>query len=127
MMRRSGARPVPAAEIMWILRVNDGGEPRSLRVPPGAVRTVGRGARADFVVSDTLMSRVHCRLSASGRQLVVEDLDSTNGTFVNGARVDIVGLEEGDRVRLGRAELIVRSEEARSDGDGDVPRGSARE
>ena len=91
---------------MWILRA-DGDEPRLFRLPPGAVRTVGRGDRSDFVVSDALMSRVHCRLVASEAELVVEDLDSTNGTFVNGARVETIALEEGDQLRIGRSRFTV--------------------
>ncbi len=91
---------------MWVLRT-EGSQPRMLRLPPGTARTVGRGPRSDFVVSDTLMSRIHCRLVASEGELVVEDLDSTNGTFVNGTRVEAVALQEGDRLRIGRSEFTV--------------------
>lgn len=91
---------------MWTLR-GEGQEPQTLRLPPGAVRTVGRGNRSDFVVSDPLLSRVHCRLVASQAELVVEDLDSTNGTFVNGARVEVRALADGDQLRIGRSEFTV--------------------
>ena len=91
---------------MWILRA-DYGEPRMLRLPPGAIRTVGRGRRSDFVMPDPMMSRVHCRLVASEAELVIEDLGSTNGTFVNGGRVETIALEEGDRLRIGRSEFTV--------------------
>lgn len=120
MTPKGRSQPVPAPETVWILQVDDAGESRSLRLPPGAVRTVGRGAQADFVLNDPLASRVHCRLSASGRQLVVEDLGSTNGTFVNGSRAETVGLEGGDRLRVGRSEFIVRGDDATSDGDADA-------
>lgn len=120
MTPRGESHPVPGPETVWILRVDDAHESRLLRLPPGAVRTVGRGAQADFVLRDPLASRVHCRLSASGRQLLVEDLDSTNGTFVNGSRAGIVGLEAGDRLRVGRSEFIVRSDEVPSDGEVDA-------
>ena len=91
---------------MWILR-EAGDEPRMLRLPPGAIRTVGRGRRSDFVMPDPMMSRVHCRLVASEAELVVEDLASTNGTFVNGGRVETIALQEGDRLRIGRSEFTV--------------------
>ena len=65
--------------------------------------------RADFILDAPLVSRVHCRLTAShAGELEVEDLKSTNGTFVNGERVERSALKAGDRVRIGRVELTVR-------------------
>ena len=79
-----------------------------LRLPEGAVKTVGRTARADFIVEAPLVSRIHCRLTAStSDQLVVEDLKSTNGTLVNGERVDRAVLKTGDVVTVGRVEFRV--------------------
>ena len=104
----------PQQLIMWVLRSDGEDEPRTLRLPAGSVRTVGRGRRSDFIMSnDTLISRVHCRLSASEAQLVVEDLDSTNGTYVNGERVKAMRLEEGDRLRVGRSEFSVARDPSR--------------
>lgn len=95
---------------MWILRsTNEEGE-RILRVTPGTPRTVGRGPRADFVVEASLLSRVHCRLLATETELTVEDLQSTNGTFVNDRRVSKSALQTGDRLKLGRLELSVSQE-----------------
>lgn len=79
-------------------------------MPPGARRTLGRGPSADFVVDAPLVSRVHCHLSASKTELTVEDLRSTNGTFVNDQRVLRSRLREGDRVRIGRLVLSVSRE-----------------
>ena len=53
------------------------------------------------------MSRVHCRLVATASELTVDDLESTNGTFVNADRVVTSALHDGDRLRLGRLELVV--------------------
>ena len=78
------------------------------RLPPGAVKTVGRTARADFILDAALVSRVHCRLTADASdQLVVEDLDSTNGILVNGKKVQRAVLREGDVLTVGRVELSV--------------------
>lgn len=99
---------------MWILRtVTDGVPERTFRILPGGVRTLGRAAGADFIVEAALVSRVHCRLTAlPDGGLEVRDLDSTNGTYVNGQRVDAVRLASGDRVQVGRVELVaVRDEE----------------
>ena len=78
------------------------------RLPAGSIRTVGRTARADFILDAALVSRLHCRLTADrSDQLVVEDLGSTNGTLVNGQRVDRQVLKAGDRVTIGRVEFDV--------------------
>src|SRR3982751_5564994 len=94
---------------MWILRtVNDGAPEKTFRIVPGGVRTVGRATGADFIVDAALVSRVHCRLTAlPGGELEVRDLESTNGTFVNGERVEAARLNEGDRLQVGRLELVV--------------------
>ncbi len=92
---------------MWVLRTTDTETPRILRVTAGSTRTVGRGPRADFVVDATLLSRMHCRLVATDSTLTVEDLKSTNGVFVNGARVARMRLKTGDILRVGRLELTV--------------------
>jgi pSer/pThr/pTyr-binding forkhead associated (FHA) protein len=91
----------------WILE-SRGEPPRILRLPPATARTVGRDARADFVLDAPLVSRVHCRLTADASdQLVVEDLDSTNLTLVNGAPVERAVLREGDVVTIGRVDFVV--------------------
>jgi pSer/pThr/pTyr-binding forkhead associated (FHA) protein len=93
---------------MWILRtVNDGEPERTFRILPGGVRTIGRATGADFIVDEALVSRVHCRLTAlASGDLELHDLESTNGTFVNGQRVERVRLDPGDRVQVGRVELV---------------------
>ena len=89
----------------WILESAD--PTITLRLPPGVVKTIGRTARADFIVEAALVSRLHCRLSTDGDHLTVEDLDSTNGTLVNGARVAKSPLEAGDVLTVGRVEFKV--------------------
>ena len=93
----------------WILQSN-GEKPVTLRIPRGAVKTLGRTARADFIVTAALVSRLHCRLTADrSDQLVVEDLDSTNGTIVNGRRVKRSLLRAGDRLKVGRMEFVIQA------------------
>jgi pSer/pThr/pTyr-binding forkhead associated (FHA) protein len=90
---------------MWILRSS---EPEAtFRLRSGAVKTVGRAPRADFIVDAALVSRLHCRITAGADKLEVVDLKSTNGTFVNGKRVDRAVLADGDRLRVGRVELTI--------------------
>lgn len=93
---------------MWILRTVTPGVPeQTFRVTPGVIRTVGRAVGADFIVDAALVSRVHCRLTASADgALELRDMDSTNGTFVNGHRIETTRLAPGDRVTIGRLELV---------------------
>ena len=93
---------------MWLLRiVGDSADTQTFRIIPGGIRTIGRATGADFVLDAALVSRVHCRITALPTgELEVTDLDSTNGTFVNGTRISTARLTAGDRLRLGRVELI---------------------
>jgi pSer/pThr/pTyr-binding forkhead associated (FHA) protein len=88
---------------MWILQT----EETTFRLRPGAVKTVGRAPRADFILDAALVSRLHCRLTADDENLEVVDLQSTNGTYVNDKRVRKARLRKGDRLRVGRVELTV--------------------
>jgi pSer/pThr/pTyr-binding forkhead associated (FHA) protein len=93
---------------MWILRtVSDDLPEKTFRILPGTVRSIGRSTGADFIVDAALVSRVHCRVSALvNGELEIRDLDSTNGTFVNGERIDAARLASGDRLTVGRVELV---------------------
>ena len=71
------------------------------------MKTVGRAPRADFIVDAALVSRLHCRLAAGAGEIEATDLESTNGTYVNGQRVARGLLREGDRLRVGTVELVV--------------------
>ena len=96
---------------MWILQASEDpapdDAPLTFRLSSGAVKTIGRATRADFIVDRALVSRLHCRLIAGDEKLEVQDLSSTNGTFVNGKRVERTEIASGDRLRLGRIELEV--------------------
>lgn len=93
---------------MWILYAADSENgPITFRVVPGAIKTVGRAPRADFILDAALVSRIHCRLEAGNDNLEVIDLASTNGTYVNDKRVARARLASGDRLRIGRVELKV--------------------
>jgi pSer/pThr/pTyr-binding forkhead associated (FHA) protein len=96
---------------MWTLRSIDPEDAGLLfRMLPGTLKTVGRAARSDFVVDSALVSRVHCRLELSADdELELEDLNSTNGTLVNGRKISKVKLNNGDVVTIGRVQFIVSS------------------
>jgi pSer/pThr/pTyr-binding forkhead associated (FHA) protein len=96
---------------MWVLITPEGAEaPFRFRILPGSIKTVGRSTGADFIVEAPLVSRIHCRLTAGATELEVLDLGSTNGTFVNGERVERRTLKAGDKLGVGRVELMVQQE-----------------
>ena len=97
---------------MWILKtITEDIPERTFRVLSGGIRTIGRSTGADFIVDAALVSRVHCRVSALPTgELEVRDLESTNGTYVNGARVETARLASGDKLRVGRVELVATQE-----------------
>jgi len=94
---------------MWLLKTTEASETAAtFRLTPGSIKTVGRATGADFIVDATMVSRVHCRLTAGTAEIELEDLDSTNGTFVNGKRVEKRMLvKAGDRIGVGRVELQI--------------------
>jgi pSer/pThr/pTyr-binding forkhead associated (FHA) protein len=93
---------------MWTLETKDpSADSVIFRLPPGSVKTIGRSPGAEFMIEAALVSRLHCQLIATEDTLQVRDLGSTNGTFVNGKRVKAAELHEGDRLSVGRLELIV--------------------
>lgn len=69
--------------------------------------TVGRHPESDIFLDDITVSRHHCRLVHDHSGLTVEDSGSTNGTYVNGARVDRATLAAGDEVIVGKFHLSV--------------------
>lgn len=98
-----GRAPRPALEI-------DG-----RRVPlTAAVTTLGRDESADIVLDDPGISRRHAevRIGNDGPhlQVLVRDLGSTNGTYLNGDRVGDEELRDGDRITMGRTSLTFRLE-----------------
>jgi pSer/pThr/pTyr-binding forkhead associated (FHA) protein len=93
---------------MWMLRTPDNAkQPFIFRIVPGNVKTIGRAPRADFIVNASLVSRLHCRLAAGPGEIEAVDLESTNGTYVNGQRVTRGTLRDGDKLRIGAVELVV--------------------
>jgi diguanylate cyclase (GGDEF)-like protein len=67
---------------------------------------IGRGTDADIRLSDTEISRKHARLLHRDGSVVVEDLKSTNGTFVNGATIGVQRLNDGDKIQVGTTTIL---------------------
>ncbi|MGO4597286.1 FhaA domain-containing protein [Terrabacter sp. 2RAF25] len=79
----------------------------------GSLTTIGRDETADIVIDDPGVSRRHSeiRVTTDGPHLVtsIRDLNSTNGTFVNGERISAQRLQDGDRLTIGRTSATFRA------------------
>jgi hypothetical protein len=104
---RAAARE-PGAELgRLVVAASPAGEPATGAVfALDAVTTLGRDVNNTIVVEDRFASAEHAVLTFRGRAWYLEDLGSTNGTYVNGTRVDRVWpLSFGDEIQVGQVRL----------------------
>ncbi|MGV3621994.1 MAG: FHA domain-containing protein [Archangium sp.] len=66
---------------------------------------IGRSSELDIVLVEDMVSRKHAKITLTGGKITIEDLGSTNGTFVNGEKVKTSRLKEGDRILVGTSIL----------------------
>jgi pSer/pThr/pTyr-binding forkhead associated (FHA) protein len=100
---------------MWVLRALDAdvNHPLSFRLTPGMIKTIGRVGAADFCLDVPLVSRLHCRIEVGPEgDLTVVDLDSTNGTWIDGERIARAPWRPGSVLRVGRVEFVLEAETA---------------
>ena len=71
------------------------------------VVSIGRLAENDICLEDSFVSRHHCVIRNVDGLYVIEDLNSANGTYVNGERVNACSLAEGDLIRIGASRFEV--------------------
>ena len=97
--RTTGHRPELCPPVTVITPVGE------LELGNGAL-LIGRLPECDVLLNDSLVSRMHARISIQGEYVVLEDLHSINGVFVNGRKVNhSTVLCEGDRILIGTSEL----------------------
>jgi len=77
---------------------------------------IGRSSDLDMVLVEDMVSRKHARIAMQTDQIWIEDLGSTNGTFVNGEKIKRARLKEGDRVLIGTSILKLIAGDAPRDG-----------
>jgi len=71
---------------------------------------IGRGEVCDICLPDNSISRRHAVISRTGKQFIVGDRSSTNGTYVNGVKVSQQELIDGDMIKMGNTALIFKVE-----------------
>jgi diguanylate cyclase (GGDEF)-like protein len=82
------------------------GEVFSLDDEAGDLFVIGRAAVAAVKIDDPSISRQHCQIVRREGRLYVEDLGSRNGTRLNGNRVRVAALSEGDRIQVGSSAVL---------------------
>src|SRR2546423_6586916 len=87
-------------------------QPLALHFPGGVIGlqstvSVGADTTNQVVLEDRYVSRFHCRLLPHGGRWLLKDLASTNGTFLDGARIAEADVDDGARIRVGSAELRI--------------------
>jgi pSer/pThr/pTyr-binding forkhead associated (FHA) protein len=88
---------------------------------PGRL-VIGRTPDNDLQIDSKFISRHHCQIVTQENSCVIEDLNSTNGTYVQSKRVRRYNLNDGDVVQLGKHEIMYIDERVpRSRGPDDVP------
>jgi hypothetical protein len=97
-------------EKSWTVYVERGPkELRGVKIRDQGPVTIGRSPGNDIVIGAEYVSGRHARFSIMGQNLFIEDLNSTNGTAVNGHRIgDPVALKSGDIINIGDIDIRVR-------------------
>ena len=101
----SAAGPAVGADDALQARLEVGGTAYPL---VRAVTRLGRGTDSDIRVEDPATSRHHCEI-VLGQPAIVRDLNSTNGTFINGERITEAELADGTTLMIGTTPLVFRS------------------
>ncbi len=92
----------PSAEFAARLVIEQGPEPEQVFTLGQAPQTIGRSANNGIVINDAEISRRHAQITPQGENYILEDLGSTNGTFINGTRLNQpTALKHGDSVAFG--------------------------
>lgn len=99
------AQPASQTRALFLLQTAGGPQPIPIE---STLLTIGRGLGNDIILEDARVSRHHAQLRYRARRFWLTDLGSTNGTFVNGERINETALRDGDTVSLGGLELTFR-------------------
>jgi pSer/pThr/pTyr-binding forkhead associated (FHA) protein len=94
------------------LRHKAPGEPPRVIPLTKDVTVIGRGQDCDLVLQDNNASRRHCQIRKWAGTYTIEDLQSKNGTFVNGMKMTSAQLGDGDLIAVGDQMLVFKKDEA---------------
>lgn len=107
-------RPARSFALRFISGKYQGGE---FPLPEEGEIVIGRSSELDMVLVEDMVSRRHAKITVTGGQIFLQDLGSTNGSFVNGEKVKRTRLTEGDRILIGTSIIKLIATDAPSDLD----------
>lgn len=93
-----------------ILKLQTKSEDIEIPLLPNQSVVCGRSSRADQKVQDDLMSSTHCKFILTPPKLMVYDLDSKNGTFINGIRIEQSEIFLGDEIKIGSTKALIKAD-----------------
>ncbi len=120
--------------LQYVLRFVAGKDQgREFPLPQDLYIVIGRVSDVDVLLLDEKVSRKHAKISTHGGKIMIEDLASRNGTFVNGARIRNTELKEGDQIIIGSStiklvsvtDLKVRATPSAAPAGAPIPEGQA--
>ena len=76
--------------------------------PISAGMSIGRSDKNELVIQDGTVSGQHCKIEYRSNQYMITDMDSTNGTMVNGNKVSTSEVKQGDKIQLGKVQILVK-------------------
>ncbi len=103
-MNHDNPRPGTGYALRFISGKYQGGE---FPLPPAGEIVIGRSSELDMVLVEDMVSRRHAKITVTDGQIFIQDLGSTNGSFVNGEKIKRARLDEGDRILIGTSIIKV--------------------
>ena len=104
----SGKALMQMGKRCWAL-IADSGPEKGQLIPVRERTEIGRALECDISILEPALSRRHAELIPSGPDLLLRDLDSANGSLVNGEKVDVASLKDKDVLQFGKVKFIVRA------------------
>ncbi|HEY8170449.1 MAG TPA: FHA domain-containing protein [Candidatus Limnocylindria bacterium] len=91
---------------LWVLDSAGDEPPTGTSISLGPINSIGRNVNNTIYIEDDFVSTTHAMLTFRGHSWFVEDQGSTNGTYINGHRIDRpVALSFGDELTIGRVRM----------------------
>ncbi len=91
----------------WLVKLEDGRPAEDYRITEERI-FLGRAPSSDIVVEDDLVSKQHAAIYFKNGEFIIDDLNSKNGTFLNGELIERARLSDGDVIKMGDTEFIFK-------------------
>lgn len=105
----TGTQKARSYSLRFISGKYQGGE---FPLPKNGEIVIGRSSELDMVLVEDMVSRRHAKITVAGEEIYIQDLGSTNGTFVNGEKITRARVQEGDRILIGTSIIKLVSGES---------------